>query len=76
MNINFTSKTERRGNRNIILHTSVSSSGKVYGQAEITSYLSGISVSQKYYSIIFICKAVGVLLVLNSEREGIDSPPG
>lgn len=67
VNINFTSKMERQGNRNIILHTLVSSSGKVYGPAEITSYLSGISVSQKYYGVI--CKAIRVLLVLNSVRR-------
>lgn len=44
VNINFILKMERQGNRNIILHTFALSSGKAYRQAEITSYLSGISV--------------------------------
>lgn len=75
VNINFTLKMERQGYRNIILYTFALSHGKVYSQVEITSYLTGISVPQKQRSIIFVCKAVGVLLAVSSVRVTVEFPP-
>lgn len=59
VNINFTSKIERWRNRNIILHTFVSSSGKVYKQAEITSCLCG-----------FLCPSTILVLYLHAKQWG------
>lgn len=54
---------ERQEHRNIIVCTSVH-------RQEL--YLPGISVSQKYCDIIFICKTIEVLVMVNSVREEVE----